>query len=52
MRPRLANHVAGDQMAVKDVPCCGDKATAMTHPVQCVSVDLKVALTVRFSGEG
>ena len=52
VRSRLANHVAGDQMAVEDVPCGGDKATAMTHPVQCVRVDLKVALTVCFCGKG
>lgn len=39
-------------MAVEDVPRGGDKATAVTHPVQCVRVDLKVALTVCFSGEG
>lgn len=51
-RSRLANHVAGDQMTVEDVPSRGDKATAMTHPVQCVCVDFKVSLTVCFSGEG
>lgn len=51
-RSRLANHVAGDQMAVEDVSCGGDKATAMTHSVQGVRVDLKVALTVCFRGEG
>lgn len=51
-RSRLANHVAGDQMAVENVPSGGDEATAMTHPVQCVCVYLKVALTVCFSGEG
>lgn len=51
-RSRLANHVAGDQMTVEDVPRGGDKATAMTHPVQCVCVDFKVALTVCFRGEG
>lgn len=39
-------------MAVEDVPSGGDEATAMTHPVQCVRVHLKVALAVCFSGEG
>lgn len=52
MRSRLANHVACNQMAVEDVPSGGDEATAMTYPIQCVCVDLKVALTVCFSGEG
>lgn len=39
-------------MAVEDVPSGGDEAAAMTHPVQCVCVDLKVALTVCFRGKG
>ncbi len=50
-RSWLANHVASDQMAVEDVPCGGDESTAMTHAIQCISVDLKVTLTVCFSGE-
>lgn len=50
-RARLANHVTGDQMAVEDVPSGRDEATAMTHPIQCVRMHLKVALTVCFSGE-
>lgn len=39
-------------MAVEDVPCGRDEATAMTHSIQRVCVDLKVALTVCFCREG
>lgn len=38
-------------MAVEDVPRGGDEAAAVTHPVQGVRMDLKVPLTVCFSGE-
>lgn len=50
-RSRLANHVACHQMTVEDVPSGGDEPTAMTNPIQRVCVNLKVALTVCFSGE-
>lgn len=48
----LADHVTGHQVAVQDVPGGGDEAAAVTHPVQGVRVDLEVALTVGFGGEG
>lgn len=51
-RPRLAHHVTGDQVAVEDVPGGGDKAAAVTDPIQGIRVHLQVALTVCFSGEG
>lgn len=44
--------MTGHQMAVQDVPGGGDKAAAVADPVQRVRVDLKVALTVGFCGEG
>ena len=50
--PGLTHHVAGDQVAVQDVPRGGDKAAAVTQAVQRVCVHLKVALTVCFSSEG
>lgn len=49
---RLADHVTGHQVAVQDVPGGGDEAAAVTDPIQSVRVDLKVALTVGFCGEG
>lgn len=51
-RPRLADHVTGDQVAVKDVPGGGDKATAMTDSIQDICMDLQVTLTVGLCGEG
>lgn len=49
---RLTDHVTGHQVAVEDVPGGGHEAAAVTHPVQGVCVDLEVALTVGFGGEG
>lgn len=44
--------MAGDQVAVENVPRGGDEATAVAYTVQCVRVHLKVALTVCLGGEG
>lgn len=44
--------MTGDQVAVKDVPRGGDKATAVTDSIQDISMDLQVALTVGLCGEG
>lgn len=44
--------MAGDQVAVQDVPGGGDEAAAVTHAVEGVCVHLEVTLTVCFGGEG
>ena len=50
--PGLAHHVAGDQVAVQDVPGGGDEAAAVAHAAQRVRVHLEVPLAVGLGGEG
>lgn len=48
----LAGHVAGEQVAVEDVPHGGHEAAAVTRAAGCVRVHLQVPLAVGFGGEG